>query len=138
MKLMALDYGDRHVGVAVTDPEGKIALRYGIIDRKSQELIEEIKKIIDSEAIEKILVGVPVGLLRNSTSQTKKSEEFIEVLKGELEEKVIVEACDETFTSKEAKRRLLAEGGEVAQEHTEAARLMLEDYLKASAGFWGS
>lgn len=130
MTIMALDYGDRFVGVAITDNDGKIALRHSVIDSQRQKVFVEIWKVVASEKVGKVLVGVPVGLSGIETMQTKKTREFVKSLKQNIGEKVLVEEADETFTSKEARRKIIEEGGKKDEEHAEAARLILENYLK--------
>jgi len=127
---MALDYGDRYVGIAISDYEGKIALRHSVIDKKKQELFVGLKNTIEKEEPEKIVVGMPVGLSGVETEQTAKTREFVAELKENIENGIQIEEADETFTSKEAKRIILEEGGSMDEEHTEAARLILESYLK--------
>jgi len=128
MIIMCLDYGDRYIGIALTDPDGRIALRHGMIDQKDEEALEKVPEIVAAEGVEKILVGVPLGLGGDETPQTHKTLAFMDGLRGVV--KVDVDGVDEVFTSKEARRLLRAEGGRLDEEHSEAARLMLEHYLK--------
>ncbi|MDP3996974.1 MAG: Holliday junction resolvase RuvX [Candidatus Andersenbacteria bacterium] len=127
--LLCLDYGKRYIGVAITDAENKIALRHSVIDQKEQKAMEVIKNIVEKEMVEKILVSVPLNLLREETDQTQQSLAFIEKLRGLLP-RVEVGGVDETFTSVEADRRIKSEGADKDDAHAEAARMMLSDYLK--------
>lgn len=130
---LALDYGDRYIGVAATDIDGKIPYRHSAIDQKHQDALLHIKEIVLKEQAVKVLVGVPVNLEGEETEQTHKTLEFIEELREVLGESVDVEGVDETLTSIEAQRVLKHEGGDQKDEHAEAARLMLSDYLKTLA-----
>jgi len=130
MIILAIDYGERHAGMAISDSEGKIALRYGVVDRKEGNLLVEIRKAVEREGVEKVIVGVPVGLSGEETAQTRRCLAFTEELQRELGAKVAVEGVDERFTSKDARRVIRDEGGKSEEEHAEAARLMLEDKLR--------
>lgn len=128
--ILALDYGARYVGVAATDREEKISLRHSVIDRKQQDVLSTIRDLITQEKVNLVLVGVPVSLDGTESAQTKVSRDFIVELQAMLGDQVKVEPVDERFTSKEAERRVRAEGGKPTNAHSEAARLMLESYLR--------
>lgn len=138
--ILCLDYGERYVGVAITDVDGKIALRYSVIDRKRPHptpplsgrdiggLLDAIAMIVEDEGITTIVVGVPRSLSGKESDQTHTTLVFVEDVKERFPN-VKVETVDETFTSKEAERVIRAEGGSLEDAHAEAARLMLESYL---------
>jgi putative holliday junction resolvase len=130
---LCLDYGDRYIGLAATDPEGKIPYRYGVIDQKQQDVWEALKATIHKERIQTILVGVPVSLKGHDTEQTKKVRSFISTLRSVVGDEAEIVEVDETLTSVEARRILQHEGGAQEDEHAEAARLMLQEYIK---GVW--
>lgn len=132
MTLLALDYGDRYVGLAITDPDDKITLRYGSIDQKEKPAITEIMKIIEQENIKKVIVGMPIGLSGQDSEQTTKTKQFTEALKTEVGKEIDICTNTETYTSKEAKRTLSQEGKkDITEEHSEAARLILENYIQS-------
>lgn len=131
MVVLALDYGERYVGVAITDPDGRLALRHSTIDQKTTDVFIVVKKLVVDEQVTKVLVGVPLSLSGNETQQTHVSLQFIERLRQALGSSVVVEGVDETLTSVEAERIVRDEGGKKGDAHAEAARLMLEDYLSA-------
>jgi len=130
MIILSLDYGECYVGVAVTDPDGQIALRHSFIDQSKQDALKEIILIVQNEKVEKVLVGVPVSLSGEETEQTRISLAFIDQLNTALGHNVDISGVDETFTSVEAERRLKEEGSDPLQAHAEAARLMLDQHLK--------
>ena len=130
MIILALDYGERYVGVGMTDPDAKMALRHSVIDRQKDNLMAAVKKIVADEGATRVIVGVPLGLDGNETPQTHESLAFIEELRGQLESNVEVDGVDERFTSKEAARMIREDGSKPENIHAEAARLMLETYLK--------
>lgn len=130
--MLCLDYGERYVGVAITDPEGRLALRHSVIDQKKEGALVLVIDLVAKNNIKKVLVGVPLNLEGEETDQTHVSLAFMEQLRDLLGGDVTVEGVDETLTSVEAEHRLAAEGGKAQDEHAEAARLMLEEYLKQS------
>lgn len=127
--ILCLDYGERYIGVAVTDPDGRIALRHSTIDQKKQKGLEQIAGLVEEEKIKKVLVGVPISLAGGETAQTHASLVFMEQLREVLGKEIEVEGVDETLTSVEAGRQLKFEGAKLEEEHAEAARLMLADYI---------
>lgn len=130
MKVFCLDYGERYIGLAISDDEGRLALRYGVIDQKEKNGLDEIARVVVDEEIEQVLVGIPLGLAGQETNQTRVARAFMETLRSKLAVNIPVEGVDETLTSVEAAQTIAAEGGKAIDEHAEAARLMLEGYLR--------
>lgn len=130
MMVLALDYGERYVGVAITNPEGRLALRQSVVDQQKANAITYIQQLVKQEHVDKVLVGVPVSLTGEETEQTFVSLRFIEQLQAALGEGVEVVSVDETLTSVEAEGRLVREGIKKEEAHAEAARIMLEEYLR--------
>ena len=127
--ILCLDYGERYVGVAITDYDERLALRHSVIDQKKTDVFVVVKQLAGKEKVTKVLVGVPVSLSGRETQQTQVSLVFMQKLCEMLGSDVNVEGVDETLTSVEARQRIKVEGGKLEDEHTEAARLMLVDYL---------
>ena len=131
--ILSIDLGDRHVGLAATDADGRLTYRYGTIDRKAADALEEIRKVVEREKISTLVIGVPIGLEGNETMQTGKTRKFIEQLKAALPD-MKIEEISEVLSSVEARANLKAEGGGEHLEHAEAARILLEDYLRDHVG----
>lgn len=129
-RAIALDVGDRYVGIAATDHIDAIAYRYATIDRKQSEPFSVILDIVKKESIQEIVIGVPYHVEDGSeTEQTKKTLDFISQLKEHVGSGVSYIQVDETLTSSQAKQNLKELGTSVHEEHAEAARLMLQEYL---------
>jgi len=131
MRILGIDYGDRRIGLAISDREEKLASRFLTVENKSMKnTIKEIKNIIIKENVEKIIVGLPVGLKMES-EQTAKTRLFIKELKQKINPPII--EANEVFTSKMAEENLLNAGikREKIKEiiDQEAARIILQDYL---------
>tara|TARA_B100001175_G_scaffold312119_1_gene317576 strand:- start:1230 stop:1649 length:420 start_codon:yes stop_codon:yes gene_type:complete len=76
-RILCLDYGEKRIGLALSDPLKIIAYPYKtIINFGLNNLKYEIKKIIANETIESIVIGLPIGLNGKDTIQTKKVREF--------------------------------------------------------------
>ena len=128
--IIGLDYGDRYVGVALTDPDGEFTYRFKTIDQKKDDVMEEIGIVIEEESVKKIVVGMPKGLRDNETEQTKKTRDFVARLNNEWGDIVTIVEQTEIFSSAEARRIIQEENGRPEEEHAEAARLVLESYIK--------
>jgi putative Holliday junction resolvase len=131
MKILSIDYGDRKIGLAISDENGKLARRFLTFENKSlKKSIIEIKRIISKENIQKIIVGIPIGL-KGESAQTQNTKEFSAKLSENIDIPII--EMNEVFTSKMAEENLMKAGlkskniKEVIDQ--EAARIMLQDYL---------
>ncbi len=131
MRVLGVDYGDRRIGLAISDGEEKLASRFLTVENRSLEnTIEEIRNIIAKENIKKIIVGLPMGLKMES-EQTRKTRLFIKELKQKINLPII--EANEVFTSKMAEENLLNAGAKREEIKSiidqEAARIILQDYL---------
>ncbi len=131
MRILGVDYGDRRIGLAISDREEKLASRFLTVENRILEKsIEMIKSMIAKENVEKIIVGLPVGLKAES-EQTAKTRFFIKELKQRINLPII--EVNEVFTSKMAEENLLNAGAKREKIKSiidqEAARIILQDYL---------
>ena len=74
-RILALDYGKKRTGIAVTDPLKIIATPLGTVDTK--ELIGYLKKYMRSEPVEKVIIGYPLNFDDTPTDATPLVEKFI-------------------------------------------------------------
>ncbi len=80
MRYLAIDYGTKRTGLAVCDPSETIVSPLTVIeDRKN--LVEKILKIIASENIEAVVLGLPLNMDGTTGSQAKMTTQFAEELK---------------------------------------------------------
>ena len=104
-RVMALDYGERKIGVALSDSLQMISYPYKTINRKkTPNYIGEIKNIIEDKEVGGIVVGYPISMSGQETKQTKITMDFINELKNKINIKVF--KYDERLSSKEAVRYL--------------------------------
>ncbi len=126
MNILSIDFGLKHIGLAMADSRIKIAHPFGIIEnRGAVYVLQELRKIIGEKDIKKIVVGRPVSLAGNITQQTSITDNFIKWLKSKIS--VPVEFFDERFTSKMAKSVTGKKNN--AEGHDAAAAIFLQDYL---------
>ena len=130
-RLLAIDYGARRVGLALSDPLKMIASPYRtIINNNNTILIEEIETIIAAEDVELTIIGLPLGMAGQKTEQTKKVEEFVDKL---TDRGIIIKYEDERWSSVAAKRSMkeqnIKSGYNKDLVDQTAAAIFLQQYL---------
>jgi len=125
-RILGVDYGEKNVGLAISDSEQRQAFAYDTI-KMSDKFFYELKKICDAEEIDKIVVGLPIGMKGEFTRKTEEVVFFI----GQLEEQVKIAAVteDERLSTVEG---LKFSGGHGRDES--AARVILQRFLDRRAG----
>ena len=118
MKVLALDYGSARTGVAVSDPTGTVARPLGTIDRVGNPAgFDRLLEVIDIEAPDRIVVGLPLTLRGEHGAQARETDCFVDALREATD--VPIESWDERFTS------TLADG-----DDARAAAHLLSSYLE--------
>lgn len=85
MRSLGLDVGGRRTGVAISDPEGVLAVPLTVIDRKDLgEALAEIIKLVHRYEVECIVVGLPYSLEGHLTAEAEKIKAFAEKLQDAL------------------------------------------------------
>jgi len=131
-RILAIDYGGKRTGIAVTDPMQIIATGLTTID--SKELIPFLKKYFSTETVELIIIGMPVNWDESDTHGTPLVREAIKKLLKEFPQMPIKEV-DERFTSKMAKDAMLHMGLKKKDRRDKklvdeiAATIMLQEYM---------
>lgn len=131
-RLLALDYGRRRIGVAVSDATGCIAQGLPtIIYRNQKQALNELIKIINSYTVSKIIVGLPLNLKGQKAHAAKEVEQFIQRLERRIE--IPIETWDERLTSLAAERAMLQMGKSPSKHKHKvdeiAAVILLQSYL---------
>ena len=81
MKILGIDYGEKRIGLAVGDTEYKIPRALEFIDNKNINfVIKKIQEICSAEEVEKIVIGLPLGLSGRDTAQTEETKNGCEIL----------------------------------------------------------
>lgn len=131
MNILAIDYGDKRMGLAWCQTELGVVLPYGKIKNEkpaspaggSKIINHELINLLKKEKIDKVVVGLPLGLDGKENDNTKKVRKFVADLKKEII--LPVELVDERFSSREADR---SESGGASRDE-KAAMIILENYL---------
>jgi putative Holliday junction resolvase len=135
-RILAIDYGNKRVGLAVTDPLGIIATPLDTIH--SKDLVAFVKAYHQRETLKAIVVGMPRTLLNEATDATSAVIGLLRTLRRELPE-VPVHEIDERYTSRMAHATMLAGGlGQKARRDKAtvdriSATLILQSFLESPA-----
>lgn len=124
MRYLGIDYGEKRIGVAVSDPEGRIAFpRMKLRNRGNKHLWDQIREFLVKEKISKVVVGLPLGFDMSETEESRKVRKFVKEFKKRIA--LPVEFENEILTSH------MAERAGIEKEHTDeaAAAIILQAYL---------
>lgn len=126
--VLALDVGDRRVGVAVASLVARLPRPLTTLDRGAN-FFNELKKLIVSENAGQLVVGLPRGLDGQSTGQTEATERFVAELRREID--LPIHLQDEALTSRQAEAQLQTRRGGHAKADIDAlaAVIILDDFL---------
>ena len=131
-RIMAIDYGGKRTGIAVSDPLQIIATGLTTID--SKELISFLKKYFATEQVEQVIIGMPKNWDESDTHGTPLVQAAIKKIRKEFPAMPLKEV-DERFTSKMAKDAMLQMGLKKKERRDKklvdeiAATIMLQEYM---------
>jgi putative Holliday junction resolvase len=132
-RILAIDYGTKRCGIAVTDTLQIIAT--GLTTVHSKDIIDFLKKYMEKESVETIVVGEPKNLRGERTDASEHADGFVTLLKKHFPGMKIAR-IDERFTSKMAFQTMIDSGLNKNQRKNKAlldeisATIMLQDYLR--------
>ena len=75
--IIGIDYGERFIGLAIKKKSLNTPYPLKILDSKEADILVEIKKVLDDNEIEEIVIGYPIGLNNHETRMTKVVDKFI-------------------------------------------------------------
>ena len=122
MRYLGIDYGQKRVGVAVSDEGGAIAFPYGIVEN-SKGLVSEIKTICVNEHIEQIVVGESLDFKGNPNTVMGEINRFV----AELREVVQIPIVHEREFLSTQQARFFQPGKKRVDDS--AAAIILQSYL---------
>ena len=132
-RILAIDYGKKRTGIAVTDVLQIIA--NGLTTVPTGELMDFILKYVEKESVERIVVGHPKQM-NNDSENMKRIVPFVNQLKKKLPQ-IPVEMVDERFTSVLAHQAMLDGGLKKKARQDKAlvdeisATIILQSYLES-------
>ena len=97
--IIGSDYGERFIGLAIKKKSLKTPYPLKILDSKEVDILVEIKKVLDGNEIEEIVIGYPIGLNNHETRMTKVVDKFITKGLSKISELPVIKV-DERMTSK--------------------------------------
>ena len=133
-RILAIDYGKKRVGIAVSDPSQLIAGGLTTVD--SQQVLTFLVKYLATESVECIVVGLPKQMNNMPSESMKYITPFVNSLKNKFPN-VRVEFFDERFTSVLAHKTMLAGGLKKKDRQNKAlvdkisATIILQTYLES-------
>ena len=132
MKFLSIDYGEKRVGLAMTDPLKMFAVPFATIENNSDvSLFDELLKIIDAHDIKKIIIGLPLSIAGEDTPKTIEVREFYKKLSEKTDIPLVW--WDERYSTCEASEILKNKGLSLRESKEKidqvAAAVILKSYL---------
>ena len=135
-RILAIDYGNKRVGLAVTDDLQIIA--NGLTTIHSKDLFDYLRQYLSVEHVELIVIGKPMDLQNRPSDASKYIDPFIKQLRKQFPS-IPVKRVDERFTSKMAMQTMIDAGlGKKARQNkalvdTISATIILQSYMEQQA-----
>ncbi len=132
MRILALDVGEKRIGVAISDLSQSLARSLKVVQRGSrQEDFAAVARLVEEYEVEKVVVGYPRSLNGMAGAQAERVERYAVGLTESLTVPVLL--WDERFSTVSAER-LMREAGVRSKKKREridavAAAVILQDYL---------
>lgn len=133
-RILGVDYGEKRIGLAVSDPTGFLATPLDILDATQPRVVERLLDLCRERDIHEVVVGLPLNMDGSTGPQAKRVQDFAQKLRAALPDRII-RTWDERLTSR-AGERVLIEAGASRKRRREvldklAAQIMLQSYLDA-------
>lgn len=131
MRILCIDFGEKYIGIAVSDEENLIAKGLGTL-KKDENIIEKIKELIEKYNIGKIVYGLPLRMDGSFSIQTEKTLAFVSKLKEEIKNVEFI-PWDERFTTSMAEKFLIS--ADLSRKKRKklidklSAQIILQNYL---------
>ena len=133
MRLIALDIGERRIGIAISE-SGLLATPHSILQRKSKkEDFARLGQLISTLRIERVIVGLPYSLTSEDKigPQARRIQRYAETLAKTIA--IPIEYFDESYSTVEARSLRPANGRRGSKQYIDdaAAAVILQNYLDA-------
>lgn len=140
-RVLAVDWGERRVGLAISDPSASLARPLPTLyTRSRKETVAEIVRLIEEEEVGEVVVGLPLNMDGSKGPAAKSAEELAAHLAKRISHPV--ELWDERLTSVQAKRQAKELGERVGKRKgridARAAEILLQSYLDSRSRPGGS
>lgn len=132
-RIMALDYGEKRIGVAFSDPLQIFAKPFCTLQNAGfSSVFAQIKELCAEHAVSEIVVGVPYAIDGTNTPKTLETLDFIQAL--QIAQSLPIIKWDERYSSQEAEAELkmMGKSWQEARQLVDAmaAALILKNYLE--------
>ena len=132
-RILAIDYGDVRVGLAISDLTQTIAQPFKtLLYSNSNNLLNQLDNIVKENDIGLIVVGIPYNMKGEDTQQTSKVRKFISLIQDNL--MIEIKLIDERLTSLEAEKIMhkmnIKTGSNKTKIDKIAASIILQEYLQ--------
>lgn len=126
---MALDIGEKRIGVAIADSDVRIAVPLTTIETNQVNPVDEIARLIGYHGVDVLVVGYPRNQAGEPTAQTRYVEDFVTLL-GNIPAEIVYR--DESLTSVLAEEHLRKTRKQYSKADIDmnAAAIILADYLE--------
>ena len=132
MRLMALDIGERRIGIAISE-SGVLATPHSVLQRQSKkEDFNRLARLVDQLKIERVIIGLPYSLSGAEVRgpQARRVKRYAEALGQVIS--VPCEYFDESYSTVEAAHYLAATGQKKIPIDAAAAAVILQNYLDST------
>lgn len=130
-RILGLDLGDVRIGLAISDPDRRIAVPLGTVRAGSPRDVEAIAKLVSELGVGLVVVGHPLHMSGQAGVRAAQAEAFAETLGASLQIPVVLH--DERLSTVEADRALKAAGAKPSRRRRavdrSAAAVILQSYL---------
>ncbi len=132
MRIMAIDYGDAHTGIAISDPTGFMTGYATVINAcRPEVVVQQITALVKEYGVEELVLGHPINMDGSRGPRSEKAHAMKALLEEALPQPVVL--WDERRTTIDAHQILMNNGKNAKKRKTVvdavAASLILEGYL---------
>lgn len=135
--ILAIDYGDKHFGLAISDSKGIIASPLEVIsitkNKNRETIIEEILELANEYRAKSILVGMPEAFIQSQQKTVQKIQNFIKLLSQKTQLPIVT--YDESFSTTRAQNVLTSSGQNTKGSRKKidkiAATVFLQEFLNS-------
>ena len=135
-RILAIDYGTKRVGIAVTDPEKLVANPLTTVPTK--DIMSFLVQYFEDEEVEAIVVGMPRDLFNNDSHSTQAVKQFVNQLKRKFDAYPL-HLHDERYTSKMALDAMIRGGSSKRDRRKKenidkvSATIILQSFMEAKS-----
>ncbi len=132
-RILALDYGEKRIGLALSDPLRMFAKPWKVLPNNGlEQLVPQLRVILEEQRITLLVLGMPYALEGGNTAKTEETQAFMEQLAANLDIPIV--PWDERYSTSEAIEELIKLGLDWKQrrkvQDAMAAALILKNYLE--------